>query len=179
MVKQIVIAAVLIASVLLLERCKGSNGHGSETHGRIPNQEELIQVNKSSVQAENARIKAFIQRKKWVMQETGTGLRYMSLEFGDSTLAFAQVEQQALVDVEVRLLTGELVYTTKDTGPQWFKVGMSDVESGLHEGIQLMRPGDKTRFILPSHLAHGLLGDLNGIPPGSPIIYDVKLHKLS
>lgn len=159
--------------------CKGSNGHGSESHGRVPNQEELIQVNKNNVQAESARINAFVERKKWDMQETGTGLRYMFLELGDTSLAPAKIEQQALVDVEVRLLTGELVYTTQETGAQWFKVGKSDVESGLHEGIQMMRPGDKTRFILPSHLAHGLLGDLNGIPPGSPIIYDVKLHRLS
>jgi FKBP-type peptidyl-prolyl cis-trans isomerase len=45
----------------------------------------------------------------------------------------------------------------------------------LHEGIQLLHVGDKAIFILPSHLAHGLLGDEDKIPPHSAVIYDIEL----
>ena len=38
-----------------------------------------------------------------------------------------------------------------------------------------MRAGDKARFIIPPHLAYGLLGDENRIPARSIIIYQVEL----
>jgi FKBP-type peptidyl-prolyl cis-trans isomerase len=52
------------------------------------------------------------------------------------------------------------------------------VESGLEEGILLLREGDKAKFILPPHLAHGLLGDDNKIPARSIIVYDLELLSL-
>jgi FKBP-type peptidyl-prolyl cis-trans isomerase len=39
-----------------------------------------------------------------------------------------------------------------------------------------MRVGEKARLVMPSHLAHGLLGDMdNKIPPLSPLIIDIEL----
>ena len=54
-------------------------------------------------------------------------------------------------------------------------MGYAEVESGLHEGVQLMRVGDKSRMIMPPHLAHGILGDGDCIPRRAIIIYDVEL----
>lgn len=58
-------------------------------------------------------------------------------------------------------------------------VGKDNVEAGLHEGIQLMHVGDQMRFILPSHLAHGLTGDQSKIPPLASVVYEVELLELS
>jgi len=52
------------------------------------------------------------------------------------------------------------------------------VESGLEEGILLLRVGDKATFIMPPHLAHGLQGDGDRIPARSIIMYDVLLLKV-
>ena len=41
-----------------------------------------------------------------------------------------------------------------------------------------MHEGDKARFIMPPHLAHGLLGDNHKIPARAIIIYEVELIKL-
>ena len=161
--------------------CKGtSNQHqaNNQSQNRPMTQDDLIELNKQAVHAENDKIEAFIKKKKWAMTPTGTGLRYMFLNETDTTRPLAQVEQEALINAQVHLMDGSLVYTTDHEGPQWFKIGMSDVESGLHEGILLMRVGDKARFVMPPHLAHGLLGDLNAIPPKSTIIYDVELVQL-
>jgi FKBP-type peptidyl-prolyl cis-trans isomerase len=54
-------------------------------------------------------------------------------------------------------------------------VGKGGVESGLEEGILLLHEGDKARFVLAPHLAHGLIGDENRIPPRSIIIYYIEL----
>jgi FKBP-type peptidyl-prolyl cis-trans isomerase len=38
-----------------------------------------------------------------------------------------------------------------------------------------MHVGDKAKFILPSHLAHGIMGDNDKIPPLTPVVYNIEL----
>ena len=54
---------------------------------------------------------------------------------------------------------------------------MDYIESGLHEGISYMKEGDRAKIIIPSYLAHGLIGDLDKMPPLATIIYDIRLIK--
>jgi FKBP-type peptidyl-prolyl cis-trans isomerase len=63
--------------------------------------------------------------------------------------------------------------------PKTFLIGQGGVESGLEEGILLLQEGDKARFIMPPHLAHGLIGDRDKIPARATIIYDLELVSLS
>ena len=56
-----------------------------------------------------------------------------------------------------------------------FTVGKGEVISGLEEGILLLHIGDKAKFIIPSHLAYGLLGDDNEIPTKATLIYDIEV----
>jgi FKBP-type peptidyl-prolyl cis-trans isomerase len=57
-------------------------------------------------------------------------------------------------------------------------VGKDDVESGIHQSVQLMHLGDKGLFIIPSYLAQGIAGDRDKIPPGAVVIYDISLLKV-
>jgi peptidylprolyl isomerase len=57
-------------------------------------------------------------------------------------------------------------------------VDKSDKESGLNEAVKLLSIGDKAKLILPSHLAYGLLGDFDKIPPQSILLIDVQLNKI-
>ena len=82
-----------------------------------------------------------------------------------------------VINYTVTLLNGDTCYATKGE-PEEFTVGEDNAESGLHEGIQLMHEGDKAIMIIPSHLAHGLAGDLKKIPIRSTIVYDVELVKV-
>jgi FKBP-type peptidyl-prolyl cis-trans isomerase len=41
-----------------------------------------------------------------------------------------------------------------------------------------MKPGQKGKFILPPHLAYGLLGDEKMIPSRSIIVYDIEMLKV-
>ena len=133
----------------------------------------LIDVNRSKVKMENDQIDAYINRRGWKVTKTGTGLRYFKYEEGKGDSA--KVGQLATVDYVVTLINGDTVYSTQEGGPQSFVIEMDNVESGLHEGIQYMREGDKAILILPSYLAHGLLGDRNKIPPRSTIFYNIEL----
>jgi FKBP-type peptidyl-prolyl cis-trans isomerase len=57
-----------------------------------------------------------------------------------------------------------------------FIVDKSNVETGVQEAIKLMKVGDRAKLIIPAHLAHGITGDMNKIPPISTLIVDLKLY---
>jgi FKBP-type peptidyl-prolyl cis-trans isomerase len=52
---------------------------------------------------------------------------------------------------------------------------MENIEDGLHKAVLFLKSGDKALILIPSHLAHGLMGDSKKIPPQSPILYDVEI----
>jgi len=107
---------------------------------------------------------------------TGSGLRYQISKQSNGI----KVESGDSVDVvlKINLLDGKLCYKTDTLEVDQFLVDRSQVESGIQEGIKLMKEGEKAVFILPSNLAHGLLGDFEKIPPMSPIVVNLELIKV-
>ena len=138
--------------------------------------EKLVGANKASVQFENEQIDKLTSDNGWKMTETATGLRYQFIEKGNG--AKAETEKVAVLEYEVKLFSGELIYSSKQNGLKEFRIGSGGVESGLEEGILLLKIGDKVRFIIPSYLAHGLSGDQDKIPSKATLIYTVKLIDL-
>jgi FKBP-type peptidyl-prolyl cis-trans isomerase len=118
-------------------------------------------------------IKQYIKRHNYDMQRTQTGIYYMITAPGKG--AQAKVGEIASVSYTISLLDGTLCYDTHNEGPKQFKVGEDEVESGVHEAVQLMHVGDKAMFIIPSNLANGLVGDKDKIPPGAIVIYNIEL----
>lgn len=136
-----------------------------------------INANKQAIQNEDQQIREYISRMGWQMHETGTGLRYFIIEKGKGPKA--KPGKLARIDYELRLISGILCYSSQKTGPKEFRIGSGGVESGLEEGILLLHKGDRAKFILPSHLAFGLIGDQDKIPGRCSIIYDVHLLDLN
>jgi FKBP-type peptidyl-prolyl cis-trans isomerase len=137
--------------------------------------EPLIKINKDISETESEQIEKYIKRRNWTMNETGTGLRYMIYFNGNGKQA--KVGNTALVNFEISLLNGTIVYSSNNK-PEEFIVGQDNVESGLHEAITYLKAGDKAKLIIPIHLAFGLAGDMNKIPPRSTIVYDIELVSL-
>lgn len=122
---------------------------------------------------ENDEIDHFLKhRPDWRTTKTGTGLRVFVYSKSENTDT-ARVGDQVLVDFNIELLDGTECYNSTEKGPEAFVVEKTDLESGLHEGMQFLCTGDRAKFILPSHLAHGLIGDSEKIPPLTPVIYDI------
>jgi FKBP-type peptidyl-prolyl cis-trans isomerase FkpA len=136
-------------------------------------EKNLLGANAILVDTEDQEIKDFIARHSWDMLGTGSGLRYMIYEQG--TGLAAQKGKIARFNYTLSLITGDIIYTSLETGPSEFRIGHGGVESGLDQGIQLLRVGDKAKFILPSHLAHGIPGDGAKIPKRATLIYDIEL----
>jgi FKBP-type peptidyl-prolyl cis-trans isomerase FkpA len=137
----------------------------------------LMEVNRLLVKKDSARIAQYIKERNWDMNETNTGLWYMIYEKGTGDKSKEGL--YATINYNVELLDGSQCYSSDSLGPKRFKIGRGSVESGLEEGILLLKEGDKARFILPPHLAHGLVGDDNKIPARSIIVYDVELISLN
>jgi len=113
------------------------------------------------------------RRPEWKMISTGTGLQYWIYEDVDGPTA--QEGNTVDVEFEVRLLDDSLCYKTEEHEVASFKVDRSDIETGVQEGIKFLSKGDKAKLIIPSHLGHGLVGDLNKIPPLQALVVDIQV----
>ncbi len=133
----------------------------------------LEKANRGLVKIDKDRIDAYVKRRKWQMQETKAGLRYMIYEKGEGE----KIEAGDVVELKyvVELLDGSLCYSSDSLGVKSFRVGQGGVEAGLEEGILLLNVGDKARFIILPFMAHSLLGDFDKIPPRSIIVYDIEV----
>jgi len=133
----------------------------------------LEKANKYLIRTENEDIENYIRRHQMEMEETGSGLRYMFVEKGSGKKA--ETGKTVVLAYKLQLLTGDVIYSSDEDGPKIFKIGKGNVESGLEEAMKFLRVGDKVKLILPAHLAYGLLGDNNKIPPRSTLIYDLEV----
>jgi len=166
---------LLIVLALTVIRCKEDKKKYSEEELK-EFKEPLIRVNKYLVEEDVKRIEAYIERRKWNMDTLGTGLYYSLYKHGKGRKA--EIEKTATIKYKVSLLDGTFCYDSDSLGVKTFRIGTRRVEQGLEEGILLMQEGDKAHFIIPPHLAYGLTGDGNRIPPRAIIVYDVELLKV-
>jgi FKBP-type peptidyl-prolyl cis-trans isomerase len=166
----------IILSVLILSSCKGKSPRSMTDQELAAAQKELIKENKRQHAEEMTAIREFIKTSNWTMQETPTGLQYWIYEHG--TGENAQKDQHVWISYTISLLDGTVCYTADDNQPKEIHIGHDNIESGLHEAMQLMKAGDRAKFIFPSHLAFGFTGDSRKIPQNASVIYDIHLIRI-
>ena len=109
---------------------------------------------------------------KGEVQTTESGLQYIVLEVGegDSPIAADSVE----VHYEGRLIDGTVFDSSFERG-QTVTFGLTQVIPGWTEGLQLMKPGAKFKFIIPPDLGYGEGGAGQMIGPNATLLFDVEL----
>ena len=109
--------------------------------------------------------------------KTESGLRYQIIQKGDG--AKAEKGKNVSVHYKGQLADGTVFDSSyKRNEPIDFPLGVGQVISGWDEGIQLLKVGDKARFVIPSHLGYGSRGAGGVIPPDATLIFDVELMKV-
>ena len=143
------------------------------------NMDHSVDFNKELHKREELAIEIYLAHHKDLkMTKTGSGIRYQFSKTQKGSGYLASIGGLVTVDLKIGLLDGRICYDS-DSIPDRFVLGLSDEESGLQEVLQLMRAGDKSKIIVPSYLAHGLMGDSKMIPPQSILLIDVELLSIN
>jgi len=106
--------------------------------------------------------------------KTESGLRYQMLQEGSGVKA--EKGKTVSVHYKGQLADGTVFDSSyKRNQPIDFALGKGQVIAGWDEGIQLLKVGDKARFVIPGDLAYGSAGAGGAIPPNATLIFDVEL----
>lgn len=166
----------LLSLFLLFTACSGPEPTNQVPH--VDNEklrEQFMEANNELAVREDEAIAQYASRRHLPLVSTPSGIRYFVYkpsEKGDS------IREGMLVsmDYTLSLLDGTVCYTSDEEGRKALVVGQQEAESGLHRGLQYLKKGDKALLVIPSALAHGLLGDFKKIPPHMPIVYNIKTY---
>jgi FKBP-type peptidyl-prolyl cis-trans isomerase len=174
LVKKLLYITIL---TFLVVSCK-SNGEQTEIKDpyskvKQEKQEETIQINKDMLDVNRDIVEKYIARHNWEMTETESGLLYMIYAKTNDT----EVKSGDVVEFSFKtsLLNGDVLYDSDATGNRKMTIDRNQEESGLNEGLKLMKKGEKAYFILQPHLAFGVAGDSYKIPPYSVLVYDIEV----
>jgi FKBP-type peptidyl-prolyl cis-trans isomerase FkpA len=167
--KYLTVILTLFAVTLL--SCRNDKHNSSASgKGRGAN---MIEANKYLITKDRELILNFCERKGIDAHETATGLWYSVKSPGSGPLI--KDGDMITFEYDCSLLDGTLCYSSETSGPGTTRFGYSNMESGLLEGIRLMRRGAEFIFIIPPYLAHGVPGDGNRIPGRAVIVYRIKI----
>lgn len=139
-----------------------------------PAEEDLTAVHLQLKEQERQEIEAFVARRGRPLQQSGTGLYY---DIYERCPAGAAISRGDAVDLAYTLtsLNGTLLASSETDGLRRWVVGAETGEPGLTELLLMMRRGEKAFAIVPSHLAYGLSGDGNRIPPHATLLYEIEV----
>ncbi|MBK7382105.1 MAG: FKBP-type peptidyl-prolyl cis-trans isomerase [Flavobacteriales bacterium] len=160
-----------VLAIVLLAACGGDGVVPAVT--KVPTTQEQLNGNRDAVRLEDRDIDLYAKRFNLDLRKSGTGVRYLLLRDlpGDTI----RPDQWAAVNYRMELLNGDTAYSSEKGEPEHFHVEMDDVESGLHEAIQHLSPGDSAIIVIPSYRAYGLIGDMDKVPPRSSVVYRIGL----
>ncbi|MCX6231374.1 MAG: FKBP-type peptidyl-prolyl cis-trans isomerase [Bacteroidetes bacterium] len=174
----LVVLLILISALLVFVSCQQQVKTAQKKQiSQDSINQRMITANIKMLKSEKEQINDYIIRYNWNMLSTGSGLYYMIYKHGSGKQA--KLKTKVKISYKSNLLNGVSLYSSSVDGPKTFITGKAEVENGLEEGILLLKVGDKAKFIIPSHLAFGLMGDQKKIPRKATLVYDVELLEVN
>ncbi len=167
----------ILAFAAISCQCSSKQSNGEDHEHRPMTEEERMEVQRDFLRKERESIDAYIKDRNLKVERTGLGMYYTLIK--DSSAA-EMVETEDVVEYEydISMLNGSVLFTSKQLGNGRIKIDKQDAEIGLHESLKKLGLGDKGLFILPSHLAFGVAGDQDRVPPKTALVYELKVVKI-
>jgi FKBP-type peptidyl-prolyl cis-trans isomerase len=138
-----------------------------------PVTEQFVRANQYMQRRHQDHIAAFVERVGWEARTTASGLWIVINEPG--TGRSIGEGDRVTYSFESMLLDGTPCYSASERQPKTIIVGKGGVESGVEEGLQLMKQGTSATLLIPPHLGHGNFGDRDRIPGNTVMIYHLKV----
>lgn len=121
---------------------------------------------------------AFLEKfsKEEGVKKTESGLAYKVIKEG--TGATPSATDTVEVHYHGTLMDGTVFDSSVERG-QTISFPLDRVIKGWTEGLQLMKEGGKTKFVIPADLAYGDAGAPPKIPGGATLVFEVELFKVT
>ncbi len=165
---------IIIMAVSILS-CECSSRSGQQEYPDETSVEtNRIEARRDFLKKERESIEAYQKDNNLKLSRTGTGLYYKIIKDqpGNDTIKTGDVVEYAY---NIYSLDGHLLYSSEGIGAASLKIDKQEAEIGLHEALKLLGLGDEGLFILPSHLAFGVAGNQDKVPPMTPLRYELKV----
>ena len=135
--------------------------------------EQFVRANQYMQRRHQDHIAAFVERVGWHARTTPSGLWIVVNDPGSGVPI--DNGDRVTYTYESTLLDGTPCYSAGESDPKTIVVGQGGVESGVEEGLRLIRNGADATLLIPPHLGHGNFGDRNRIPGNTVLIYHLKV----
>jgi len=170
---------VVLFAILTVFGCRNKAERRPEQAAR-PKQttEQLEQVNKVLAEKDQETIAQFLKRRNMSMEQTATGLWYRIIEHNPGSKKVT-LNKEVLYGYHTRLLDGTLCYSSDESGPRKVEMASAQIVPGVKEALLLLHEGDSAQFILPPHLAYGLVGDQKRVPARAILFYDIRVKQVT
>ena len=163
---------ILLIPLTLMVSCQ-TPVQEMESKDTDPVSEQFVRANQYMQRRHQDHISAFVERVGWDAHTTPSGLWIVINRAG----AGSAIDQGDRVSYsyESMLLDGTPCYQAGEENPKTIVVGSGGVESGVEEGLVLMKGGTEATLLIPPHLGHGNFGDRDRIPGNTVLIYHLKV----
>jgi FKBP-type peptidyl-prolyl cis-trans isomerase len=133
--------------------------------------ERMIEQNRAVLLAEREDIQIFVDSSEYPFQKNGLGMQIAIIENGrGQSLDTGDVIK---IKSKVMSLNGHEFYNFDST--EFSILRDNKMIWGVQEATLGSNRGDSLILVIPAHLAHGLAGDLNTIPPLTPLVYYLRI----
>ncbi len=125
-------------------------------------------------------LKQYIENQELNFEPTESGLYYIPIQAGSGNKI--RLGDTITVHYEGRFFNGKYFDSTRKRNEAFqFVYGQKwQVVPGLEEAIGMMYPGEKSLFIVPSHLAFGQGGSTTGIVPAfTSVLFEVEIVEVN
>lgn len=161
--------AIFIVALCFITACQNDEQKSSRHLSR----DELIDLNTKLVRMDSMYITMYSDTMNLNANPTASCLWITIHDEGSGDII--KNGQSVEIAFKISNLKGKTYYSSLTDGTRKVTVGKGDIEDGLNETLQMLRPHAKATAILIPDKAFGLLGDNNKIRGRQILRYDIEI----